>query len=75
MLPPVEDFPRPHGDPDTIKRAAEVLNKARKPVILVGSGVIAAEASVALLDVASRLAAPIIMAGHGRGGELSHGPR
>jgi thiamine pyrophosphate-dependent acetolactate synthase large subunit-like protein len=67
MLPPVEDFPRAGGDPDAIKRAAEVLHAARKPIILVGGGVIAAEASAALLSVASKLAAPIIMAGHGRG--------
>src|SRR5687767_13277589 len=33
MLPPVEDFPRASGDSESIKRAAELLNKARKPII------------------------------------------
>ena len=66
-LPPVEDYPRPAGDPDAMKRAAEVLGKARKPIVLAGGGVIAAEASRALLAVAERLAAPVIMTGHGRG--------
>jgi acetolactate synthase I/II/III large subunit len=67
MLPPVEDFPRAGGSPAAIARAAEVLSKARKPVILAGGGAIAAEAGKALEQVAARLAAPIIMAGHGRG--------
>ena len=67
MLPPVEDFPRASGDPEAIKRAAEVLDRARRPVILAGGGVIAAEAGRALRAVAARLGAPIIMTGHGRG--------
>jgi acetolactate synthase-1/2/3 large subunit len=67
MLPPVEDFPRVSGDPDLIARAAEVLGKARRPVIMAGGGVISAEAGRALQRVAARLAAPVIMSGHGRG--------
>ena len=67
MLPPVEDFPRASGDSDAIARAAEVLSQARKPIVMVGGGAVAANATQALLDVASRLGAPIIMAGHGRG--------
>jgi acetolactate synthase I/II/III large subunit len=61
LLPPVEDFQRPSGDPEAIGRAAEQLGNARKPIILAGGGVIAAEARDALL------AAPVIMTGHGRG--------
>jgi acetolactate synthase-1/2/3 large subunit len=67
MLPPVEDYPRAGGSPEAIARAAQVLGTARKPVILAGGGVIAAEGGRALEQVAARLAAPIIMAGHGRG--------
>ncbi|MGE3913126.1 MAG: thiamine pyrophosphate-binding protein [Chloroflexota bacterium] len=66
-LPPVEDFQREAGNPEAIARAAERLGKARKPVILAGGGVIAANAGAALLEVAGRLAAPVIMTGHGRG--------
>src|SRR4051794_29174343 len=67
LLPPVEDYPRAGGSPEAISRAAEVLGRARRPVILAGGGAIAAEASRALQRVAARLAAPVIMAGHGRG--------
>jgi acetolactate synthase-1/2/3 large subunit len=67
LLAPVEDYPRSSGDPEAIGRAAELLGNARRPIILAGGGVIAAEASAALLDVAARLGAPVIMTGHGRG--------
>lgn len=67
MLPPVEDFARPPGDPEAIARGAETLGKARKPVILAGGGVISAEAGAALLELATQLGAPVIMTGHGRG--------
>jgi acetolactate synthase-1/2/3 large subunit len=67
MLPPVEDYPRTSGNPEMIARAAQVLGKARRPIILAGGGVISADASRALRQVAARLAAPVIMAGHGRG--------
>src|SRR4051794_24343207 len=66
-LPPIEDYPRSAGDPEVIARAAQVLGKARRPIILAGGGVISADASRALQQVAARLAAPVIMAGHGRG--------
>src|SRR5262245_24446823 len=67
MLPPAEDFPRASGSPESIQQAAEVLMRARRPVILAGGGAVAAEAGEVLARLASRLAAPIIMTGHGRG--------
>jgi acetolactate synthase-1/2/3 large subunit len=67
MLPPVEDFPRPAGDPEAVKQAAGLLRKARRPLIFAGGGVVAAEGSQALRSVAERLTAPIITNGHGRG--------
>jgi acetolactate synthase-1/2/3 large subunit len=67
MLPPVEDFPRPPGDAEAIKRAAGLLRQARRPLIFAGGGVIAAEASQALRAVAERLGAPVITNSHGRG--------
>jgi acetolactate synthase-1/2/3 large subunit len=67
LLPPAEDFPRPSGGRDEIARAAQLLGQARRPIVLAGGGVIAAEAGRALRAVAARLAAPVIMAGHGRG--------
>lgn len=67
LLPPVEDFPRPSGDPEAIERAAGLLDGARRPLILVGGGVIAADAGRALRTVAERLGAPVLMSLHGRG--------
>jgi acetolactate synthase-1/2/3 large subunit len=67
LLPPAEDFPRPAGDPEAIARAAEALRSARRPIIMVGGGAIAADASQALKAVAERLGAPVIMTTHGRG--------
>jgi acetolactate synthase-1/2/3 large subunit len=67
MLPAVEDFPRPSGDAEAISRAADLLRRARHPLIFAGGGVIAANASGVLHTVAERLAAPVIMNGHGRG--------
>ncbi len=67
MLPPAEGFNRPGGDAEAIKRAAEILGRTRKPVILAGGGAISANAGAALRSVAARLGAPVIMAGHGRG--------
>ena len=66
-LPPAEGYPRPSGEADTIARAAEVLRAARRPLILAGGGAVASEAGAALLQVAARLGAPIIMTSHGRG--------
>jgi acetolactate synthase-1/2/3 large subunit len=67
MLPPVEGYARPSGDPEAIQQAAALLQKARRPIVLAGGGAVAADASAALLKVASQLAAPIIMTGRGRG--------
>ena len=68
MLPPVEDFPRRSGDPEVIARAAQVLGKARRPIILAGGGVDLGRARAGRSSRwPPRLAAPVIMTGHGRG--------
>jgi pyruvate dehydrogenase (quinone) len=45
---------------DQLRAAAEILNKAKRPVILVGQGALGAGEEV--LDLADRLAAPIVKA-------------
>lgn len=55
------------ADPLLIKRAAQALCGADRPVILVGGGVIAADASVQLLALAERLLAPVVTTTQGKG--------
>jgi acetolactate synthase-1/2/3 large subunit len=59
--------PRAAGAAEQISRAADLLTKAKRPVIFAGGGVIAAEAGPVLRSVASQLGAPVIMSVHGRG--------
>jgi acetolactate synthase-1/2/3 large subunit len=55
------------GDPDLLERAARVLGKAERPLILSGGGVLAAGAWEELRQVAELLEAPVMMTGNGRG--------
>ena len=74
-LPPTEaGVRRARPDPDTIRRAIEVLTSARRPIVLAGGGVISAEAGPALRHVASQLGAPVIMTVHGRGAVSDEDP-
>lgn len=54
-------------DEADIRAAARLLRAARKPMIVVGGGVIAADASRALREVAEILEAPVLMTENGRG--------
>jgi acetolactate synthase-1/2/3 large subunit len=55
------------GDPASIERAAEALAQARRPLIIAGGGVLAAEAWDELKAVAEALDAPVVMTVSGRG--------
>lgn len=57
----------PSGDPDKLEAAAKALGEAKKPIIFVGGGIISANASDALLELATVLQAPVVMSGDGRG--------
>jgi len=50
-----------------IRRAAQLLHAAKRPLILAGGGVIAAEASNELIEVAELLQAPVLMSPMGKG--------
>lgn len=54
-------------DPPALELAAELLREAERPLIWAGGGVIAADASDALLAVATTLGAPVITTIEGRG--------
>jgi acetolactate synthase I/II/III large subunit len=55
---PVRTNPPPRIDASEIGRAAELINESKRPLLLVGAGVIAAEASAKLLDLIERASIP-----------------
>jgi acetolactate synthase-1/2/3 large subunit len=55
------------GDPALLERAAELLGRAERPLILAGGGVQSAEAWEELRQVAEMLGAPVVMTPNGRG--------
>lgn len=55
------------GDPEKIRLAAEILRKARRPVIYSGGGTLAAGAWLELKQLAELLEAPVVMSVDGRG--------
>ncbi|HEX8967993.1 MAG TPA: thiamine pyrophosphate-binding protein [Chloroflexota bacterium] len=59
--------PRAGVETRLIRQAVELLHQARRPVVFAGGGVISAEASPVLRQVAQQLGAPVIMTVHGRG--------
>ncbi len=58
-LPPIIKFERPSGGIEAIKKAANLLSKAKFPVILSGAGVILADAIDDCKKLAEKLSAPV----------------
>jgi len=58
---------RVRGDPAGIKKAAELLIKAERPLILAGGGVITSQASLELIELAEFLGVPVITTLMGKG--------
>ncbi|MFL6119218.1 thiamine pyrophosphate-binding protein [Actinophytocola sp.] len=54
-------------DQDTVAKAAQLLANAERPVVLTGGGVVAAGASEALGELATKLHAPVVTTANGRG--------
>ena len=70
-LAPQEVAPRA-ADPDVVQDAADLLARARRPVLLLGGGAVdAATQAVALAD---RLGAPVALTGNGKGVVASDHP-
>jgi len=59
--------PRSGGDPETIERAASLLLGADRPLIVAGNGVILAEATAELRELAELLQTPVITSPLGKG--------
>ena len=71
---------RPAPDLDLIDRAAQVLGKAKQPIIFAGGGVIGSQAWDELQQLAEALEAPVIMTNNAKGAlsdrhYLAHGAR
>ena len=62
-----EVFPRQAPDAEGIRQAADLLAGARHPLIWAGSGVMLADASEQLLELATALNAPVITTPEGKG--------
>ena len=58
-MPAIVEFERPTGGEEAIARAAELLSKAKFPVILNGGGVVIGGAIEDTIALAERLAAPV----------------
>ena len=63
----VETVSEQRNDSAEIRRAAQLLRNAKRPLILAGGGVIAAEAWNELVEVAELLQAPVLMSPMGKG--------
>jgi acetolactate synthase-1/2/3 large subunit len=65
---------RPRCHPADLAEAARWLRQARRPLIVAGGGVVAADAGPALLQLARRLGAPVITTVMGRGAVAEDDP-
>ena len=59
--------PRSGGDPEAIRRAVDLLQDARRPLIYIGHGVTLSEGSDELTTLAHRLRIPVIFSPNGFG--------
>ena len=67
-FPGRESFPRLKPNREEVKKAAELLISARRPLIWAGGGVISAGAAEELTALAEKLGAPVAMTAEGKGG-------
>lgn len=51
--------PRPHAENDALAKAADIINKAKKPLVLAGHGVKTAEASAVLREFVAKANIPV----------------
>jgi acetolactate synthase I/II/III large subunit len=66
-IPVIEGWPRTRPPADALEKAAALLNAARRPIIWAGGGVITADASELLTQLAETLNAPVFTSATGRG--------
>lgn len=73
LVKPTEPEPAT-PDPEQLRRAAELLRGADRPVLYAGWGVQAADATTQLRQLAETLQAPVVMSSGGRGALSDHHP-
>jgi acetolactate synthase I/II/III large subunit len=62
------NIPRPEAPhPDQVRRAAELLGQARRPVVLAGHGAARNRATTSLINFAHKLEIPVVTTFHGKG--------
>jgi acetolactate synthase-1/2/3 large subunit len=66
-LVPVEKGPRLVPDPDTVTKAAAMLQAAKKPLVIAGGGAANAGLTQEITALAEALNAPVVMTGEGQG--------
>lgn len=66
LLDPVEPE-TPKVDPDLLEQAAKALGQAKQPLIMAGGGVVRANASEPLRELAAMLQAPVVVSMGGKG--------
>lgn len=71
-IPPPVPINRLQPSAAELDAAAELINASRRPVIWAGGGVIAAEATAQLAELAEQLAAPVLTSQAGKGSLPAH---
>ena len=74
LLPPAETPERFAGDPESLERAARLLDGAKSPLIWSGGGVLRSGAWDELRRLAARLQAPVVMTSNGKGAVSDRDP-
>lgn len=67
LMDPVRTYTPIEPDAPLVRRAAELLMRAERPLVYAGGGVVAGDASNALRALAERLQLPVVMSTNGRG--------
>jgi len=66
-LPDIEQYTPDIPNSEEIKKAAEILNGAKRPLIVCGCGVTSSNASMEVVKLAEELNAPVIVTNEGKG--------
>jgi acetolactate synthase I/II/III large subunit len=62
---PTHNVPKTSLSPDSLKRAAKIINEAKKPYLLIGHGVLIAKAEKSLMDFVEKSGIPVGLTLHG----------
>jgi tartronate-semialdehyde synthase len=68
------EFSKPSASPKKIRRALEMLTAAKNPVLLLGGGVITADAAEEFVQLAEHMQIPVVTTYMGKGGFPPHHP-